>query len=354
MCVCMCVCVCACACVCVCICAYLCVCVCVVPADRRALDTLKPGDVTTIFTPDDTHYEIAKYAIEKGIHVLLTKPPVKTLREHNELVQLAHAKGVFVMVEYHKRFDPIYSDARARIRTLGDFGYFNSYMSQPKSQLKTFSAWAGAASDISYYLNSHHIDIHAWAMQDLADPVSVVAMGANGVADGSEFNCPKGTEDTITLLVQWKNRASGNLGTAVYTASWASPPSDVHSQQRFHYMGHKGEVTADQARRGYNIATDANGYQSINPLYMAYFPGPDGNFAGHHGYGYRSLENFVDACRMLNAKKVSLADLDLYLPTLRTTAVTTAILEAGRRSLDSEGSRIGISTSRDGIVALDI
>ena len=34
------------------------------------------------------------------------------------------------------------------------------YMSQPKLQLSTFKAWVGISSDISYYLNSHHIDFH--------------------------------------------------------------------------------------------------------------------------------------------------------------------------------------------------
>ncbi len=34
-----------------------------------------------IFTPDDTHYEIALYAVRKGVHVFLTKPPVKTVKE---------------------------------------------------------------------------------------------------------------------------------------------------------------------------------------------------------------------------------------------------------------------------------
>ena len=41
-------------------------------------------------------------------------------------------------VEYHKRFDPIYSDARNRARGLGPFSYFYSYMAQPKVQLDTF------------------------------------------------------------------------------------------------------------------------------------------------------------------------------------------------------------------------
>ena len=34
-------------------------------------------------------------------------------------------------------------------------------MSQPKFQLETFKSWAGIDSDISYYLNSHHIDVRS-------------------------------------------------------------------------------------------------------------------------------------------------------------------------------------------------
>ena len=48
----------------------------------RGLDTMSPGDLVTIFTPDDTHFQIAYDAIERGLHVLLTKPPVKVLKEH--------------------------------------------------------------------------------------------------------------------------------------------------------------------------------------------------------------------------------------------------------------------------------
>jgi hypothetical protein len=32
----------------------------------------------------------------------------------------------------------------------------------------------------------------------------------------------------------------------------AAPKADCHTQQYFHYMGHKGEVRADQCKRGYN------------------------------------------------------------------------------------------------------
>ncbi|KAF7544055.1 hypothetical protein G7046_g9871 [Stylonectria norvegica] len=63
-------------------------------AYKAAIDALSPGDAITVFTPDPTHYPIAKYAIERGIHVLLTKPAVKELGQHQELVELAAAKGV--------------------------------------------------------------------------------------------------------------------------------------------------------------------------------------------------------------------------------------------------------------------
>lgn len=46
---------------------------------------------------------------------MVTKPPVKTLADHLELMKLAEKHGVLVMVEYHKRWDPIYLDARNRM-----------------------------------------------------------------------------------------------------------------------------------------------------------------------------------------------------------------------------------------------
>lgn len=128
-------------------------------------DFAKPGDVCSVFTPDDTHYEIIDAALERGLHVMATKPVVKTTAEHRRLMKKAEEKNVLLQIEVHKRFDPVYNDARQRVQKLGDFNFFTSYMSQPKFQLETFRAWAGISSDISYYLNSHHVDLHCWMMQ---------------------------------------------------------------------------------------------------------------------------------------------------------------------------------------------
>ncbi|MDY0401894.1 Gfo/Idh/MocA family oxidoreductase [Sulfurovum sp.] len=306
-------------------------------AYKDALGKMPEGSCVMVFTPDDTHFEIAREALEAGMHVLVAKPLVKTTAEHLALQKLAKEKGLLLMLEVHKRFDPIYADAVDQIRTFGDFSLMHSYMSQPKTQLDTFASWAGISSDISYYLNAHHIDLLCWAVQDIAKPVSVVATASTGVADRK---LGREVEDTITLTVQWKNLQSGALGTSVHTASWIAPPSDVHSQQRFFYMGHKGEVTIDQAHRGYGISTDQHGYKSANPLFMKYTP-RDGKFAGQQGYGYRSIETFVRSADELAEKPSKLAEFKQDLPTIENTLNVTKILEAGRRSLD-EGRVIGL------------
>ena len=119
-------------------------------AYKEALEKFsQPGDVCSVFTPDDTHFDIILAALERGLHVMATKPMVKTLKEHQLLVEKAKEKNVLLQIEVHKRFDPIYNDARMRIQKLGKFNYFTSYMSQPKFQLETFSAWVGKCEKIS-------------------------------------------------------------------------------------------------------------------------------------------------------------------------------------------------------------
>jgi len=311
----------------------------------EALDKFaKPGDVCSVFTPDDTHFEIISAALDRGLHVMATKPMVKTLKEHQLLVEKAKEKNVLLQIEVHKRFDPIYNDARMRIQKLGDFNFFTSYMSQPKFQLETFKAWAGVGSDISYYLNSHHIDLHVWAMQGVARCVSVRGVASTGVV--AERILGRHCEDTITLTTQWENAPKqpgqkGTMGHAVYTASWTAAKADVHSQQRFFCLMEEGEVTADQCHRGYTIASDqSQGLLSLNPLYIRNVPDAKGRYVGQAGYGYVSFERFVKAAADINSGLATPADFDDDLPTGRVTEAVTAILEAGRRSLDCGGGEV--------------
>lgn len=76
---------------------------------------------------------------------------------------------------------------------------------------------------------------------------------------------------------------------------------------------------------------------------MKYSPSESGHFDGQRGYGYISIENFIDAARSVNTGHSNISDYDKYgLPTIANTVLTTAILNAGRISLDQKRP-VGIS-----------
>lgn len=70
---------------------------------------------------------------------------------------------------------------------------------------------------------------------------------------------------------------------------------------------------------------------------MKYSPSESGHFDGQRGYGYISIEKFIDAARAVNAGTASPSYFDSHgLPTIANTVLTTAILHAGRLSLDEK------------------
>jgi D-galacturonate reductase len=88
-------------------------------------------------------------------------------------------------------------------------------------------------------------------------------------------------------------------------------------------------------------------HQTDVPHSMKYSPSETGHFDGQRGYGYISIEKFIDAARSVNAGETSASEFDKHgLPTIRNTVLTTAILNAGRISLD-EKRPVGIKKNGD-------
>jgi len=73
---------------------------------RELLDEVEGLEAVAITTPPSVRYEIARTCIEKGLHVLLEKPPTVTLSEVDELACLAEAKGVTLFATWHARHNP--------------------------------------------------------------------------------------------------------------------------------------------------------------------------------------------------------------------------------------------------------
>ena len=70
----------------------------------KTLLTAVPGiDAVVICTPPQTHYELAKLALEMGKHVLLEKPPCTSLAQLDDLVRLAAAGGRTLYQAWHSQ-----------------------------------------------------------------------------------------------------------------------------------------------------------------------------------------------------------------------------------------------------------
>ena len=83
---------------------------------------------------------------------------------------------------------------------------------------------------------------------------------------------------------------------------------------------------------------------------------PQGRYCAQSGYGYVSFERFVRAAKDINEGKASAKDFDDDLPTGRVTEAVTAILEAGRLSLDNRGCKVQLvyNAEKNRIVELKV
>jgi D-galactose 1-dehydrogenase len=64
-------------------------------------------------TPPQVRYDIARYALEQGLHVLLEKPPGVTVSEVTALAGLAKQRGVALFASWHSRYARGVEPARA-------------------------------------------------------------------------------------------------------------------------------------------------------------------------------------------------------------------------------------------------
>lgn len=62
-------------------------------------------DLVVISTPPQSHYSLAKEALENGKHVLVEKPFAETSEEAKELFALAEEKNLFIQCYQNRRFD---------------------------------------------------------------------------------------------------------------------------------------------------------------------------------------------------------------------------------------------------------
>lgn len=119
---------------------------------KDVIAAMPPRNAVVVAMPDQLHYPVVMEALRNDQHVLCVKPLVLTYAHALEVEHLAREKGLFVGVEYHKRFDSRALLAK-RQYAAGDFGEFRM----------------GEAKMIEPYFYRHS-NFQNWFTTDMTDP----------------------------------------------------------------------------------------------------------------------------------------------------------------------------------------
>jgi predicted dehydrogenase len=132
-------------------------------------------ELAVIATPNDSHFPLARLALEAGKHVVIDKPVTATLAEALELERLAARAGRLLSVYHCRRWDSDFLTARAVIASgeLLPITHFESRYDRYRPAVQ--DRWRerpGVATGIWYDLGSHLAD---QALQLFGPPESVCA-----------------------------------------------------------------------------------------------------------------------------------------------------------------------------------
>lgn len=136
-------------------------------SDALALIHNPEIQAVAIVTHVESHFELAKQALEAGKHVFITKPFTQTVQQGIELRDLAKEHGLTIMVDHTFLFTSAVKKIRELIQTkaLGDILYFDSVRVNLGLVSPNYNVvWDLAPHDLSillYCLNSKVLEVHA-------------------------------------------------------------------------------------------------------------------------------------------------------------------------------------------------
>ena len=137
------------------------------PATRivRSLDELladKSIELVVVSTPNQTHFALAKQALEAGKHVVIDKPFAATSEEALELGRIAKAKGLLVIPFHNRRWDGDFQTVRKLLQegAVGRLVTFESHFDRfrPVPRENTWKEAGNPANGMLFDLGPHIVD----------------------------------------------------------------------------------------------------------------------------------------------------------------------------------------------------
>ncbi len=245
-------------------------------------------DFVIIATATVSHAEIAKAAMDKGLHVFIEKPLSLTASQSEELVRLAQEKNIVNQVGYFLRFNEALGAVKRFIAEgmIGDVVHYKNEM-YGRTVLKSLkSSWRnkkemGGGCMLDF--GSHCIDSSNY----LFGPVESVS--------GSLLKSIYSTavEDTVFSTLEHENGVSGNI-----MVNW-SDESYRRPYNRIEIFGTKGRIVADRQEYRLYLREARSKDSYVKGWNVRYLPQLDKGvrFAIRGPEFTNQLDHFIDCIR---------------------------------------------------------
>ena len=168
--------------------------------------------LVVIASPNDTHYDFARRALESGRDVLVDKPFTPTLPEAVELVQIAKNKKRVITVYQNRRYDGDFAAIRKIVAegTLGRIVNFATHYDRYRPNLKhVWREQAGPGNGLWFDIGPHLID-HAMTL--FGEPEAITAE-IRVVRDGAV------ADDSFDVTLHYPNALRATLSSSILAAA---------------------------------------------------------------------------------------------------------------------------------------
>lgn len=321
---------------------------------REAIARMPPRNLVVAALPDQLHFDAVMAALEAEQHVIAVKPLVLKAAEAATIEGEALRRGLFVGVEYHKRFDDRSLMARRKYRA-GDFGEFRlgtaCLMEKWYYRHSNFQNWCTTEySDAFTYIGCHYVDL-----VQFITGLTPVSVSVYGIAD----RYPNGREGYLwtDARVIWNNGACLNVqnslsfpddapggntqGMSLYCSGDDRGAMLRHSDQ---YRGLEYVYTRESESPGATI------YAEPSPDYFQYVD-LGGQGLAPVGYGYRSIEYLFRCCLRVDGaqdRQQAIREIDGegIAATPANSRHNEQVIEAARRSILNGGVTVSIENPR--------
>ena len=237
-------------------------------------------DLIIINTPNSTHFDYAKKALESGKHVLIEKPLATSVDEAKELFRLGENRQRYVMAYQNRRWDSDFQlvknvVASKKLGRLVEMHLrFDRY--KPVIEAKAFKEEPIPGSGLAYNLGPHVLD---QAVCLFGRPIQYFKTTA-GHRQGTKV------DDYAFFYLQYPNGLNVYVHVSLLCArplpayvlhgekgSFIKDRTDIQEKQLDQGLSVREEVYGDDTSAGELILVDANGQNSTESL-----PPPRGNY----------------------------------------------------------------------------